>query len=94
VVGLFADTVVPGLLVAPAACGLTAALARPSGETTTAPARMKPRDTSRAVAEAARKAAPSVGKLFLVLQRDRRRGHSPLRMPPPALIHVCVKNHS
>jgi nucleoside-diphosphate kinase len=65
VVGLFADTVVPGLLVAPAACGLTAALARPSGETTTAPARMKPRDTSRAVAEAARKAAPSVGKLFL-----------------------------
>ena len=59
--GLFADTVVPGLLLA------------------------------AAVAEAARRAAWSVGKLFLVLQRDRRRDHRPLRMPPPALIHVCVK---
>jgi hypothetical protein len=49
---------------------------------------------SHEVAEAARRAAPSVGKLFLVLQRDRRRGHRPLRMPPSALIHVCVKNHS
>ena len=59
-----------------------------------APPGRRPGDTSRAVAEAARRAAWSVGKLFLVLQRDRRRDHSPLRMPPPALIHVCVKNHS
>jgi hypothetical protein len=78
-----AATVVLGLLVAAAVGGLTAALARPSGETTVRSPGRKPRDTSRAVAEAARKAAPSVGKLFLVLQRDRRRGHSPLRMPPP-----------
>ena len=81
-----------GLTATPAATGAAPAATTRAARAATArlPGR-KPGDTSRAVAEAARRAAWSVGKLFLVLQRDRRRDHSPQRMPPPALIHVCVK---
>jgi len=52
------------------------------------------RDTSHQVTGAARRAALSVGKLFLVLQRDKTAATRPPRMPSSALIHVCVKNHS
>jgi hypothetical protein len=97
VAGLFAAAAAIKGVAAAAAGGLTATPAATTRTARAATARLpgrKPGDTSRAVAEAARRAAWSVGKLFLVLQRDRRRDHSPLRMPPPALIHVCVKNHS
>jgi hypothetical protein len=94
VVGLFADTLVPGLLVAAAAVGGLTATPAATTRHHDAPARMKAAGHVAAVAEAARKAAPSVGKLFLVLQRDRRRGHSPLRMPPPRANTCLRKNHS
>jgi hypothetical protein len=59
--------------------------------TTRSPGR-KPRDTPRAVAEATRRSARSVGKLFLVPERDRRRGSRPATHTVLRAIHVCVKH--
>lgn len=78
---------------APASTRAPTAYAAPKTPPRPPPPGRKPQDTPPAAAEAARRSARSVGKLFLVPQRDRRRGPRPqTHTVTTRVIHTCVKH--